>query len=771
MSRYLNLDRRWQFRREGEGVREGQWETVDLPHSPFISDLDGQEHWLGVCRYRRQIDPGAPLAGCRCFLQFGAAMQAARLFVDGREIFYHEGGYLPFEVDVTEHLAAARGPCTIELQLDNRWDPDIPPGKKLDELDSCWYGGLYRDARLRIAPELHITDAVGAAVATGGGVFVRTMQASEERAVVRVRTHVRNAGPVPRRFELVVSLAGADHSEVAREVIQSCELKAGESRHFERDLSVSNPELWSPESPALHSAIVGIFAEDGLGDEVAATFGVRQIGFSRSGGFQINGRRMRLRGTNRLQEFPYVGYAAPRAAHFRDAVHIKEAGFDYVRLAHYPHSPHFLDACDQLGIVVMACIPGWQFMGGDRFREACFVNARQLIQRDRNHPCVVLWELSLNETEMDPAFMDRMREIGHEVYPGDQMFTCGWIDRYDVYIRSRQHGGLHCWANGEKALVVAEYGDWEYYAANEGFDQQASRGLLAEWSNSRKSRGDGEAGMRRQAWNHMVALNDTLASPAAFDGQWAMFDYARGYHPMRAKVGLMDVFRLPKFSYHFYRSQRDPSEHGSNWNGGPVVFIASHWTPDSDRRVFIFSNCDAVELKLNGVSLGTQTPARIWETQQLAHPPFVFQVAEEYASGDIEATGLIAGRAVARHRVSSPGAPSSLEIEVDDAEIAPEPGEPDLLFVHAAVRDVAGTLCVGDAQSVDFEIEGGGRLLGPSCIPAEAGVATAVVLVSADSPGFVVRASRGVMTAVWTAAGADSFPGLRVSPGISTISP
>jgi len=147
-------------------------------------------------------------------------------------------------------------------------------------------------------------------------------------------------------------------------VVSTLDLEAGESSHFECDLTVSDPELWSPDRPVLHRAMVMVAGAEGEAVDMAtAGFGIRRIAFSRSGGFHINGRRMRLRGTNRLQEFPYAGYAAPRAAHYRDAVRIKEAGFDYVRLAHYPHSPHFLDACDELGIVVMACIPGWQFMG------------------------------------------------------------------------------------------------------------------------------------------------------------------------------------------------------------------------------------------------------------------------------------------------------------------------------------------------------------------------------------------------------------------------
>jgi beta-galactosidase len=211
---------------------------------------------------------------------------------------------------------------------------------------------------------------------------------------------------------------------------------------------------------------------------------------------------------------------------------------------------------------------------------------------------VALWELSLNETPVDEPFMGRLQAIGHEEYPGDQMFTCGWMDRYDVFVHSRQHGQIHRWINGDKALVIAEYGDWEFYATNAGFDQTTDVGVFDRWSNSRQFRGAGERGLRQQVFNHSLALNDTLTSPAVLDGLWVMFDHARGYAPVRAADGVMDIFRLPKFSYHFYRSQRDPQQAGAGWSVGPVAFIASHWTPASDLRVLVFSNCEEVELRL-----------------------------------------------------------------------------------------------------------------------------------------------------------------------------
>ncbi|HEX2100817.1 MAG TPA: glycoside hydrolase family 2 TIM barrel-domain containing protein, partial [Candidatus Synoicihabitans sp.] len=493
---------------------------------------------------------------------------------------------------------------------------------------------------------------------------------------------------------------------------------------------VITPALWSPDHPVLHELQVTVKGADGRTlDARVVRCGLRRIGFSRSGGFTINGRRYRLRGTNRHQEHPCVGYAVPAIAERRDAIRIKAAGFDYVRLSHYPQAPAFLDACDELGIVVMNAIPGWQFIGGEPFRRECRQAARDLIRRDRNHPCIVLWELSLNETAMDQEFMEQMQALGHEEYPGDQMFTCGWIDRFDVFIHSRQHGGVHRWSNGDKALVVAEYGDWEFYASNEGFDQKSGAGVLAAWASSRQFRGDGERALLQQAWNHVFAANDCLSSSAVLDGQWAMFDYARGYAPKRAGVGLMDSFRVPKFSYYFYRSQRHPGEPGGSGLADPMVFIASYWTPESDRRVTVFSNCEQVELHLNGRSIGRQGAKPAWLSQYLPHPPFVFDVAQ-FEAGLLEAKGIVADQVVCTHRVRTPGAAAELGLWADWQGLQSSHDQPDVLFVHAELRDAHGTRCVGEGGSVEFEAQGA-EVVGPALTAFEAGIASTVIRLAA----------------------------------------
>ncbi len=201
------------------------------------------------------------------------------------------------------------------------------------------------------------------------------------------------------------------------------------------------PRLWSPAAPHLYRLLCEVLDGGAVVDAEIHRIGIRHLAIGPDG-FRINGDAMFLRGANRHQEHPYVGYALSDAAQYRDARRIKQAGFDYVRLSHYPQSPAFMDACDELGLVVMNCIPGWQYFNPDpAFTALQYRNCRDLVRRDRNHACVVLWEVSLNESPMPPEFIARTHAIAHEEYPGDQCFTAGWVHGYDVYLHARQHGG------------------------------------------------------------------------------------------------------------------------------------------------------------------------------------------------------------------------------------------------------------------------------------------------------------------------------------------
>ena len=724
--RISRLDDGWRFLRDDPAgasdpaFDDSGWEPASLPHAARIEALvtgppgSSGAQWQGICWYRRRLRLAAGAEGGDVLLRFEGAMNVADVWLDGVRVGGHLGGYLPFVLDVGGRLQPGRDHL-LAVRLDNR-DNAVTGPKPLGQLDFNLYHGLYRPVHLIAKDRLAITDPLLADRPAGGGVMVTYPEASRARARIRAQTHVRNGHSERRELSVRITVRELDGRTVAV-AAAPLTLAAGEDRHVAQELEVRSPRLWSPASPHLYRLDCELLVGAQVIDAESLRIGVRRIAIDERG-FTINDERLYLRGANRHQEHPYVGNALPDAAQYRDARRIKEAGFDYVRLSHYPQSPAFMDACDELGLVVMDCIPGWQYFNPDpAFVELQYRNCRDLVRRDRNHPCVVLWEVSLNESAMPEAFVARAHAIAHEEYPGDQCYTAGWTPGYDVFLQARQHGG--CRDGKHRPCLVSEYGDWEYYAMNAGRDQTAWADLSPAESNSRQLRWQGARALLQQATNFQEAHDDNLGTGAIGDGLWVMFDYNRGYAPDVESSGCMDLFRLPKFSYHFFRSQRPPVL-------GPVVFIASHWMPGSAPDVRVFSNCDEVALSLDGSLLERRGPDRDRIGGRLAHPPFTFRTGS-FRPGRLEAAGYLAGRPVARHAVRTPGPVERLTLELDLSGRPVERRRKDLLFCHASLRDAAGTVVPDAWESVAFGVTGGARLLGRNPYTSEAGMASILV--------------------------------------------
>jgi beta-galactosidase len=642
---------------------------------------------------------------------------------------------LPFGFDISRTVLIGEANL-LAVRLDNR-DNSVTGPKPLPQLDFNPYHGLYRSVRLVVKDPLHITDPILAGKPASGGVFVTYPEASPAAATVRAQVHMRNDGAGPRTFRVRALLLDGDARVAADAFSGPVTLAAGADRAVTQDLRVLAPRLWSPRGPHRYLLRTEVVEDGVVVDDETTRIGIRRIEMTPEG-FRINGERMFLRGTNRHQEYPYVGYAFSDAAQYRDAEKIKNAGFDYVRLSHYAHAPAFMDACDELGLVVMNCIPGWQFFNRDdpTFAEIQYENCRRLLRRDRNHPCVILWEVSLNETAMPAEFIRRTHAIGHEEYPGDQCYTCGWTEGYDVFIQARQHGG--CTEVADRACVVSEYGDWEYYAQNAGLAQEAWADLARDEANSRQLRWHGEAALLQQATNFQEAHNDNRKTIAFADGLWVMFDYNRGYAPDIESSGCMDLFRLPKFSFAFFQSQRSPDER-LRTASGPMVFIASHWTPESPPTVRVFSNCDQVALYLNGAFIQRRGPDMDRLSTHLAHPPFTFPLGR-FEPGTLEAVGYVGGRAVARQVVRTPRGLRRMDLELDEG------GRPfaltgkDMAFLRAYLRDADGTTVPDAWENVFFGATGALTLVGANPFSSEAGIASIVMQTEASRPRGAVYA-------------------------------
>jgi beta-galactosidase len=727
--------RGWQFVRTDKpeapstSFDDSGWETVVLPHTARVEALvagKNDPQWQGICWYRKTFVLPENAENKTIILRFDGAMNAAQVWINGQSAGRFAGGYLPYVMDVSGLVRAGKTNI-IAVRLDNRDNPITGP-KPLVDLDFNLYGGLYRAAHLIIKDRLHITDPILADRVAGGGVFVTFPEVSKEAATVKVQTHIANADTMSRGFVLRTALLDPKGKAVAMLETSVEQLPAGADREIIQQLRVANPKLWSPDSPTLYQVRSELVEKGRVVDAEQTRIGIRRIEITQDS-FRINGEKMFLRGCNRHQEYPYIGNALPDDAQYRDARKIKEAGFDYIRLSHYPQSPDFMDACDELGLVVMDCIMGWQYFGKDpEFTKLKLQECRQLVRRDRNHPCVVLWEVSLNESDMPRTFIEKTHAIAHEEYPGDQCYTAGWTPGYDVFIQARQHGG--CGKVKGQPCLVSEYGDWEYFAQNAGLEQHKWKDLKPVERSSRQLRGDGELRLLQQAMNFQEAHNDNRKTPAFADGVWVMYDYNRGYADDIESSGVMDIFRLPKFGYWFFRSQRDINEIVAGQPVGPMVFIANHWTPESPLEVRVFSNCEEVVLQLNGKVLERRRADTSRISTHLKHAPFMFNI-EQFEPGTLCAVGYISGREAAKHELRTPGNPVEMKLRFDTGDRPFAANGRDVMFCYANLLDKRGAVVPSAESAVFLGMTGQARLVGSNPILSEAGTAT--ILLESDT--------------------------------------
>jgi beta-galactosidase len=716
-----------------------KWESVRLPHTPQLEPVQKiREQWQGISYYRKFFIFPVALKGKSVSVKFEGAMQWAKIYLNGKLIQEHIGGFLPFYVDISGNALPGQKNCLL-IQLDNRDNPEIPPGKPLKDLDFNFYGGIYRDVSLIIKNRVHIAEPGIGEKNRPGGILVHSELPDSQRANIQVKVDLENSEEKDSKARLRFILRDPSGKSVYSNESPIQNLKGKSHSLLEKSISLSSPKIWSPETPFLYTLEVQLLGQNTLLDQESLRIGIKNPEF-RSGKFFLNGKEYIIRGTNRHQEYPYLGYALSDNAQYRDAWKIKDAGFNFVRCSHYPPSPAFLDACDELGILVMDAIPGWQFFGNAVFQENSFQNIRDMVRRDRNHVSILLWEASLNETGMTRAFMDSAHALVHRELPFHDTYTTGWLpDAYDVFNPARQHTKApDYWKkyDAPKPLLMAEYGDWEYYAGNAGFNQKDYSSLKSEERNSRQFRGDGEKRQLQQALNFQEAHNDNLYTHEFGDLNWVMFDYKRGYAPDIEASGIMDIFRLPKFSFYFYKSQKGPKPDNQGF-GKPMIFIANDWNDPQDQEVKIYSNCEKVELFLNGRSQGIRNPDTDRNSKNLIHPPFTFPV--NYKPGLLLAKGYIGGKTEAITEVKTPKKAYKLELKPDYSGKNLSRNN-DVLFIHAYIEDRGGNILATDQSLIHFIPEKGICILGPKTIKAEAGIATILLKSTGKSGNFKIKA-------------------------------
>lgn len=727
----LDMNSDWAFYRGdvpdggSSELDDRNWMAVSLPHIMQLErkHCGGNSIYDGIGWYRRYFKLPKKYKEKRIVVSFEGVMKNCDVFLNGEKIAQHHGGYVGFVADITDRVDW-NGNNVLAVRVSAEDDPLTPPGKPQDKMDFYYYSGIYRDVKMEITDRIYVTDPLQEDVVAGGGRFVSFSDVTAGSALVHVTTHVRNATNRNESLRVVSQLVDSAGTVVA-EADSNVGLDIGADATVKQTLKVVDPHLWHPYDPYLYVLRTKVMSKRKVLDEVTDNVGIRTIKYVAGEGFFINGEKLYLRGANRHQAFPYVGDAASNSMQERDVIGLKRGSYNAVRAAHYPNDPAFLDACDRYGLLVVECVPGWQFYNSDStFVERLYDVCRKMIRRDRNHPSVVLWETALNESRYPVTLAKELFDIAHSEYPGDQMYTSGdyfgneqMEPYYDVFYKQ-----------------VAKFPKNGDVMSNYPEDFISIKPLLTrEWGDGvgekpRVSLTENEEEQMRQCRSRIEQLNGKgyfdwcmLDANESMGGHfvWSYNDYARGCEDETLYCGVVDINRYPKFCYYMLQSMRDKSISQPGLYDGPMVHIASYNASadyeSSTTDITVFSNCDAVRLYRNGKLVGEQTRA---ERAPLygavvgkgGSPVFVFD-AGQYEAGTLYAEALIDGKVVAKHGVSTPGRPDGLVVDIKHDGIMPVADGSDMIPVYIKVCDVNGSLVYDSDQKISVEVTGEGTLV------------------------------------------------------------
>lgn len=760
----------WRFHKgavEGAETKEfndKDWTVVSLPDGIeyLPTEASGCINYQGEVWYRKHFTPDAALKGKKLFLHFEAIMGKSKVFVNGKLLTEHFGGYLPVIADVTDVLDW-NGDNVIAVWADNSDDPSYPPGKAQDVLDYTYFGGIYRDCWLIAHNNVFITDPNYENEVAGGGLFVAFGKVSDALAEVQLKIHVRNATKNPFSGRVEYMLLQPDGTEVAR-LSDKIQVKVGRATTVSDRMPVKQPMLWTPSTPTLYNLLVRVLdKEENVIDGYRRRIGIRSIEFKGKDGFYLNGRPYGkpLIGANRHQDFAVVGNAVANSIHWRDAKKLKDVGMEIIRNAHCPQDPAFMDACDELGLFVIVNTPGWQFWNdAPEFAQRVYSDIRNVVRRDRNHPSVWLWEPILNETWYPADFAKNTRDIVDAEYPYPYCYSGS-----DSEARGHENFPVYFAHPANMQDASKEIDPTKTYFTREWGDN------VDDWSShnspSRVARNWGEQPMRVQAQHYAcpyypVTSYDVLykQSPQHVGGcLWHSFDHQRGYHPDPFYGGLMDVFRQPKYSYYMFMAQRPAVKNDRNAGSGPMVYIAHEMTPFSGKDVTVYSNCDEVRLTFNKGGK-TYTYKKDKNRPGMPSPVITFPDVYDFMvdkafsrtqkQDDVYllAEGLIDGKVVATHKVVPARRPEKILLWMDNEGTDLKADGSDFVTVVAAVADKNGNIKRLNNYNIRFSIEGEGRLLGgPGVLanPVPVKWGTAPVLVQSTLKPGKIRITASVL--------------------------
>lgn len=584
---YLNDD--WLFTEQFEDslvapeYPENTLQPVRLPHTcketPF--HYFDESLYQMVSGYRRHLLIPKDWQGKRILLTFEGAAHDSTVFCNGKKVGEHHCGYTAFTVDLTDNVLYGQDNLLC-VRLDSRENLNVPPFGYV--IDYMTYGGIYRDVRLEVKEKVSLSD-----------IFVHTaidFRSSPVTAQITSEITLTESDDnvTIRQYYMPKSTAAAQESwRLLCEQTVSTDVSC--DKEFSLTATITAPLLWDTEEANLYILKTQLYQDNMLLDETETTFGIREAVFKKDG-FYLNGRKLRIRGLNRHQSFPYVGYAMPKSMQRLDADLLKkELGLNAVRTSHYPQSHYFLERCDELGLLVFTEFPGWQHIGDDSWKAQAVANAEDMIRQYRNHPSIILWGIRINESPDDDAFYEKTNAVAHKLDP------------------SRPTGGVRAMKKSHLLEDVYTYNDFLHDGEMPGCDPKKKVTsdmekpyLISEYNGHMypTKAFDNEERRSEHAIRHANVLDAVAGQPdIAGSFGWCMFDYNThkdfGSGDRICYHGVMDMFRNPKLATNIYACEQEQT---------PVLEITSSMDigehPGCNRgNIYILSNADSVKMYKN----------------------------------------------------------------------------------------------------------------------------------------------------------------------------
>jgi beta-galactosidase len=688
----IPINRNWRFSPKASPAAherifdDSSFARVVVPHTnlrvPWHSFDEKAYEFVSV--YRRHLRIPAAARGRRVFVDFEGVMTASTVWLNGVRLGEYKGGFTPFSFELTPHVEFGAD-NVLAVEVDSSERPDIPPFGY--EVDYLTFGGIYREVRLRIVSPTYVEN-----------IFAQPKNVLSGHPTLDVQCFLaRESKSSEPGLTLEARLYDGEHAngELALATISQAvpaeadQESAPQVLHFDKLAAIA---LWDLENPKLYRVEIRLLNGSTVLDTDSRRVGFRAAAFTPNG-FSLNGKIIKLRGLDRHQTFPWVGQAMPGRVQRRDAIILrKNLHCNIVRTSHYPQSRHFLDACDEIGLLVLEEIPGWQHIGDLAWQDIAVDNVRRMVRRDWNHPSIVLWGVRINESRDNHDFYVRTNAMAHQ------------LDS------TRQTGGIRYFQESEFLEDVFTMNDFGWPLKKPNHPLYLNTEFVGHTYPTKTI--DNIERLREHTIRH-ARVHDQLASDPQYAGgiAWCAFDYNThanfGSGDRICYHGVTDIFREPKPAAGFYRSQCDPEEE-------IVLVPAFHWARGDENIGFtnalVSSNCEHLKFYVAGKLVAETDPDRV-QFPHLKYPPFTAEIGRHIDPwGDLRIEGYIQGKQVIERTFSGKGIDQKFMLLPDDKALVSDGADTTRIVLR--VTDEFDAIRPFAADAIRFELSGPAKLVG-----------------------------------------------------------